>query len=336
MEIASNSYGSGRLAEQTEFGNDDGCLTRQGACMTIPNYRDVFCYFQSCSPETVVLPSNSVLCNSAWFANKQHQQEIHSDAGIQAVERFEARLQHLESLNEKLRTLAQDALSKSGPSVKLFARFQQNKYLPSIRNALISKRKSSSQACCDFPHAFEITGRIAVDAGKCSARLVSQVGSLQALEAQTYKSLFSMLRSISDEVPLQAEDIRSIVGRISKAFAPAKSALASAVEEKANSPMPRSMPETALVLLFIVYPDIPCTSDPSCPRSSRRLRAASGRVLVQWMPPPSSRPLPDNPIISRLRWDGLVVGEQGQDRAAGGGGGARPAHVARPPLRAPL
>jgi hypothetical protein len=66
-----------------------------------------------------------------------------------------------------------------------------------------------------------------------------QVGALQALEAQTHTSLDSMLRSVSEDIPLSQEDIRSIIGRTSEAFARPKSALASAIKEKTDSPMPR-------------------------------------------------------------------------------------------------
>jgi hypothetical protein len=248
-----------------EAGFDNCYFLHPGTVM--PNYRDVLCCFQPCCPQTVVQPSTSEMCRPAWFVNDQHHQVNQPDSG-QTTERFEARLQRLVALNGKLSALAQDSYAKSGLSSLLSARLKQNKFFPRIRNALISKREPSFRIRCDNAPPDEITtAGFLMDAGQGNTRLVSQVSSLQALEAQTLSSLIAMLRSISDEVPLHIDDIHSIIGRTNQSFAPAKSALASAIKEKANPPMPRSMRKTALLILILSrYHAHPSSSHPSMPR----------------------------------------------------------------------
>jgi hypothetical protein len=219
-------------AETADLGYDDGYFSQPGS-FAMSNYRDALCCFQPCKTQTNVCRS-SERSNSDLFG-EPHQQDTHSDLGFKTVENVEARLKRLEELNEKLSQLAQDANS----DLSCFLSAGQNRFFPSVRNSLIFKRKPPHHSCCDSAPTVGINSPISMDERKCGARLVSQVVSLQALEAQTHTTLDSMLRSVSEDIPLSQEDIRSIIGRTSEAFAPAKLALASAIKEKTDSTMPR-------------------------------------------------------------------------------------------------
>jgi hypothetical protein len=237
--------GDGRSwAETAEIEFDDGYFSQPGAFM-MSNYRDALCCFQPSrtQPDFCFQPERS---SSALFGGErrqQHQQDMPSDLGIKTIGNVEARLKRLGELNEKLSTLAQDAsFSRSQMSCFLIARLKQNRFFPSIRNSLISKWKPSPLAPhggCDNAPTAGINSPVSMDARKCGALLVSQVGLLQALEAQTHTSHTSMLRSVSEDIPLSHEVIQSIIGRTSEAFGPAKFALASAIKEKTDSSMPR-------------------------------------------------------------------------------------------------
>ena len=242
--------GATSWAESADIGYDDGYFSQPGAFM-MSNYRDALCCFQPCRAQTAacVNSTSSVRCSSSWFGNEQNQQDFHSDLGIKTIQSFEARLKHLDVLNEKLSNLAQDALNPKSDLSSLSARLKQNRFFPSIRNSLVSKRKHSSHNCCDYTPTVGINGEISTDAGKCGAQLVSHVGSLQALEARTHSALNSMLRGITEELPLRQEEVESIIVRTSRAFTPAKSALASAIKEKTDSPVPRFTSDDTLLLL---------------------------------------------------------------------------------------
>jgi hypothetical protein len=265
------------LAEKAEIGYYNARFLQPEEFM-MSNYRDALCCFQPCSPQTSVQPSINELCRTAWFANEQHQREIHPNAGIKAMRGFETRLQYLDALNEKLSTLAQDSLPRSGLSALLSTRLKQNKFFPSICNVLLTKRKQSRPISGDYAHTDKITSETTMDAEKRHARLASLEGTLQALEVHTHRSLISMLRIISDEIPLQLEDIHSIIGNNNKAFAAAKSALTLAIDEKANSSIPRSTLEiSTLSLLSSTCPKI--TFPSQCPSIALTAKTLGSCVL---------------------------------------------------------
>jgi hypothetical protein len=222
--------------ETADLRYDDGYFSQLGTLMK-SNYRDALCCFV-CNQSSTRENSSSALFGGEQC--EQHQQDMNSGLGIKTIKSFEARLKRLEELNEKLSTLAQNAsFPNSEVSCSLSARLRQNSFFPSVWNSLISKRKPPHPSCCESAPTVAINSPVSMDATKCGALLVSQAGALQALEAQTHTSLDSMLRSVSEDIPLSHEDIRSIIGRTSEAFGPAKSELASAIKEKTDSPMPR-------------------------------------------------------------------------------------------------
>ena len=108
-----------------------------------------------------------------------------------------------------------------------------NRYFPAIRAKLLFQRIIPCETNAD--HLQHISGPapgyndLEAKAFMCGSDVVSEVSSLRMLEQQTGRTLKSILRAASEDIPLCKEETDAIVANVGMMYTPALRALASKV-----------------------------------------------------------------------------------------------------------
>ena len=79
------------------------------------------------------------------------------------------------------------------------------------------------------------------NARKCGEELSEEVSSLRLLEDQTLKTVHAMIASMSEDIPICAEEAQAILSRVKAMFSPARQALSAAVRRLAAEQDSRSL-----------------------------------------------------------------------------------------------
>jgi hypothetical protein len=153
-----------------------------------------------------------------------------------AFRRCEARAERLDRLNATMEEFCKEDWSESNTRVLLEHRLKQNRFAPAIRASLQAIRLRTLHARPELIAAaayeppspdLNLSGR----ARACGPAVAGELTSLRMVQQQTVTAVAAMLRSASADVPLSGEEARAVVARARRAYAPAKLALRSAVDE---------------------------------------------------------------------------------------------------------
>jgi hypothetical protein len=151
-----------------------------------------------------------------------------------AFRRCEARIKRLDKLNAAIEAFAREDWSCTDNRHLLERRFNQNPYCAAIKAKMLAARLHAVRV---RPELLRDTGQSEPDlnlsgrARNCSPAVADELTSLRMVQHQTVAAVGAMLRSASADVPLCSEEAGAAIARARAAYAPAKIALRSAVDE---------------------------------------------------------------------------------------------------------
>jgi hypothetical protein len=199
------------------------------------------------------------------YPEDPNQEEILSGA----LMRCEARVKRLDRLNALLESFSSEGWATCENRQALSARLRRNRFYPALQEAMLTlrlERQGRLEANCtllpshrraDVPiacepevvSASEAAAAVAAAAAAAAssaeeglselartigADVAGEVSALRMLERQTLGTVAAMAHSLSADVPVSGEDLRAMIARARDEYAPARRALAAAVQRVAE------------------------------------------------------------------------------------------------------